>query len=333
MRPIVAILFLFSCGSALSQGSFQPLGSDSYHILDRFNIKYGSGFSLLHPTSKPYSKKYIGSFISYLDSFESEMSIVDQKNLYYLKLDNAEWLREPILSKKPIAKYFYREPADLYSVNTKDFILKVNPVLQFSLSREKDNSDFLFHNTRGLELRAYIKRKVGFYTYLTENQMRLPLYSSTRIDERQAVPGEGFYKNFRTNAYDYFSASGYVTFNVIDHFDIQFGHGKNFIGNGHRSILLSDFSNNYFYLKIQTSVWKIRYQNIFAEMEQQYERGADKLLEKKYAAFHHLNIDVTPWLDIGVFEGVIFNRSEHFELQYLNPLIFYRSIEQELGSP
>ena len=57
------------------------------------------------------------------------------------------------------------------------------------------------------------------------------------------------------------------------------------------------------------------------------------MLTKKYMAMHHLSINVTKNVNIGVFESVMFRRENTFELQYLNPVIFYRSIEQALGSP
>jgi hypothetical protein len=60
--------------------------------------------------------------------------------------------------------------------------------------------------------------------------------------------------------------------------------------------------------------------------------GGDKLIGKKYAAFHHLDVAVTKWLNIGLFEGIIFGRENHFEFGYLNPVIFYRSIELQNGS-
>jgi hypothetical protein len=84
---------------------------------------------------------------------------------------------------------------------------------------------------------------------------------------------------------------------------------------------------------LNTRIWRINYQNIFAEMQGQYKRGGDRLLDKKFAAFHHLSVNVAKWLDIGFFEGVIMNRKKQFDIQYLNPIIFYRSIEQSIGSP
>jgi hypothetical protein len=60
--------------------------------------------------------------------------------------------------------------------------------------------------------------------------------------------------------------------------------------------------------------------------------GGDKLIGKKYAAIHHLDVGLTDWLNIGLFEGVIFGRKDRFDFGYLNPIIFYRSIEQQNGS-
>ena len=100
-----------------------------------------------------------------------------------------------------------------------------------------------------------------------------------------------------------------------------------------RSLFLSDNSAPYFFLKFNTRILKINYESIFAELTHQYIRGADKLLVKKYGAFHHFNYAVSKNVDIGIFEGVIMSRNNGFELQYLNPIIFYRAIEQSLGSP
>lgn len=114
---------------------------------------------------------------------------------------------------------------------------------------------------------------------------------------------------------------------------MQFGHDKNFFGNGVRSLFLSDNSAPYFFLKLNTRIWKINYENLFAELTHQYIRGGDKLLVKKYAAFHHFNFAVNKNFDFGLFEGVVMSRNKGFELQYLNPIIFYREIEHSLGSP
>jgi hypothetical protein len=68
------------------------------------------------------------------------------------------------------------------------------------------------------------------------------------------------------------------------------------------------------------------------ELQTAHIPGGDLLIPKKYAAMHHLDVGVTKWLNIGLFEGIIFGRKDHFEFSYLNPIIFYRSIELQNGS-
>ncbi|HKZ68415.1 MAG TPA: hypothetical protein VJ111_18735, partial [Chitinophagaceae bacterium] len=223
--------------------------------------------------------------------------------------------------------------ANLYEVHVNDFDLIVNPVIQYVVSKERDNDQSLFLNTRGLTVRGRIASKIGFAAYLTDNQERDPAYVQDWVRERQAVPGNGYYKSFKDpGGLDYFDARGYFTFNVTKYIDVTFGYDKNFIGNGHRSLFLSDFGNSNLFLKLNTRIWKFNYQNLFMELHNAYARGGDKLLGKKYAVMHHLDVNVTKWLNIGLFEGVVFGRQNKFDLSYLNPVIFYRSIEQQNGS-
>ena len=69
------------------------------------------------------------------------------------------------------------------------------------------------------------------------------------------------------------------------------------------------------------------------ELESQFLKRRDTLLDRKYAAMHHLSLNVTKWLNLGLFEGIIFGRVNHFDFQYLNPIIFYRHVEGSIGSP
>ncbi|TSA42537.1 MAG: hypothetical protein D4R55_02510, partial [Chitinophagaceae bacterium] len=91
--------------------------------------------------------------------------------------------------------------------------------------------------------------------------------------------------------------------------------------------------NSYLFLKLNTKIWKLNYQNLFMELMPQFKKAGDTLLDRKYAAMHHLSMNVTKWLNIGLFEGVIFGRKNRFDFQYLNPIIFYRSVEGNVGSP
>ena len=50
-------------------------------------------------------------------------------------------------------------------------------------------------------------------------------------------------------------------------------------------------------------------------------------------ATHHLSIELFKNLTVGIFETIIFDRGDGFDLQYLNPIMFYRAIEGTIGSP
>ncbi len=337
MKKLLFLLAALAASSGLfSQGTVIPLNSDSYRTVDRLNIKFGKTLPVFYTGIKPYSRKRVAEYAQAVTTANITGNKRFNHSISYEYIENSEWLQDTVIkSRKPVWKVIYPEPASMFAVNAGGFILKINPVLHFQLGAQVHGGELRFVNTRGIELRGYIKKKLGFYTYFTDNQQRNMRYVQDLIpSEPQAVPGEGFYKDgFRETGVDYFTARGYVVFNALGHIDITFGHDKHFWGNGIRSMFLSDYSNNYFFLKLHTTIWKITYTNLFTEMIATYSRGADQLLPKKYAAFHHLNFNAAHWLDIGLFESVIFEREDGFEFQYLNPIIFYRAIEQSLGSP
>ena len=338
LMKYAAALIFFLPDSVISQITYLPQGDKAYILLDRLEIKTGKDSVLNFSKTKPISRKQLFQCnINFADSPVS-VSKVDRYNLNSYWLNNLEYLGyvnneySGFTSKKPFLKSFYKTPATFYEVHSKDFHLAINPVLQFQFSKENDNSQTLFLNSRGVRVRGKIANKIGFETYLTDNQERDPLYVQQWENRFKSVPGEGYYKYFKTTGYDYFDARGYLTFGVTKYIDVAFGYDKNFIGNGYRSLFLSDFSNNILFLKLNTRIWRINYQNLFMELHATEPRGPDRLLKKKYAVMHHLDVGVTKSVNLGLFEGIIFGRSDHFEFGYLNPIIFYRSIEQQNGS-
>lgn len=341
IKTLVRLLVFLCPFVAAAQSTYLPQGDKQSVLLERLEIKAQSDSVLNFSKIKPFNRgKYVINGVkSYLENHVAEeLSKTDQYNLRSLYMNNTEWLtdeeRALYASKKPIWKKLYTSPANFFETHVKDFDLVVNPVVQYVVSKEIDNDQTLFLNTRGLTLRGRIANKIGFSAYVTDNQERDPLYVQQWIRDRLAVPGQGFYKDFKApGGVDYFDARGTITFNVTKYIDVAFGYDKNFIGNGYRSLYLSDFGNSNLFLRLNTRIWKFNYQNLFMELANADNKGSvDKLVGKKYAAMHHLDMNVTRWLNIGLFEGVVFGRTNHFEFGYLNPLIFYRSIELQNGS-
>ncbi len=353
-KAFTAILIILAPVFADAQSTYIPLGSKEYHLMDRLEIKQSKYIHINFSAAKPYSRKNTVQEILLIDSLRNglisteddrfknyrkySLSNIDIYNIESLKMNNSEWqpeVPESFNSKRPVLKRFYTTPSNFYEVHTKDFFLAVNPVLNFQAGKESDNDQTLYINSKGITVRGMIANKIGFSSTLTDNQERGPSFFSQRIRQSRAVPGYGFYKSFKNDstATDYFDARGYITFNAAKFINFQAGYDKNFIGNGYRSLFLSDFGNSNLFLKINTKIWRFNYQNLFMELMPQFRKNGDSLLNRKYAAMHHLSIDLTKWLNVGLFEGVIFGRKNRFDFQYLNPLIFYRHIEGTVGSP
>jgi hypothetical protein len=346
------IVFIFPF-SVSAQSTYLNQGSKDAHFIDRLEIKQQRNTDLNFSTLRPFNRKHIVGEAIFLDSArmgykdstgvdkykewtDLDLTAVDEYNLQSLLMNNSEWVttpKEDFVSKTPILKTFYKTKANMLEVNTKDFFLAVNPVLQIHQAIEPGYNEGIFLNSRGVSVRGLIAKKVGFSSWFTDNQERGPQFFQQQVNSFRAVPGVGFYKTFKKTGVDYFDARGYVTFNAAKFIDLQLGYDKNFIGNGYRSLFLSDWGNSYLFAKINTKVWKINYQNIFMELMPQFSKTKDTLLDRKYAAMHHLSMNVTKWLNIGLFEGIIFGRKNHFDFQYLNPIIFYRHVEGTVGSP
>ena len=199
--------------------------------------------------------------------------------------------------------------------------------------KESNNAQSLFFNSRGVSLRGMIGRKVGFDFYVTDNQERYPKYVQQWVSRNIAVPGARYYKNFKAaGGYDYFDGRGSISFNASKYIDIQFGYDRNFIGDGYRSLFVSDFSPNAPFLKINTRIWKFNYENLFMELIPMGRRASNVILPRKYFRANYLTINATKWLNLGVFDAVMFGRKDHFDFQYLNPIIFLRAAETDIGS-
>ncbi len=262
-------------------------------------------------------------------------------NWNYLREDAREWTLDTTKSENSFWN-LYTYPADLIQADGEGLDLHVNPVLHFQLGQDSRSDEWLFQNTRGLELRGTIDERIGFYTQLAENQIRYPRYVNDVIDSLGTVPQEGFWKRTGAGSADFFRAQGYIDFGITQHISAQFGYGRHFIGDGQRSLILSDVSNNYPYLRLTTDVWKVKYTNLFAQLTADVLGGpngtfGNQRFPRKYLALHHLDIRARDNLHIGLFEAIVYGEPDSLDsgikLEYLNPVIFYRALEQQDGSP
>lgn len=319
-----------------AQNTYLPFGSEEYHLLNRLETKSGYLSDDLFLNTQPVSRKDAVRFLveEKSDFYQADWSNIDQYNINRALAISGEWI-EPNSdgaadSKYPVFNTFYKKRSDLLYVNRNDFFLSVNPVLSFQGTYEKDNPrKSLWSTTQGAEIRGRIKDRVGFYFFLTNNYEEPVSYARDWIGKWGAIPGAGKF-NLSGNGYQYLQVRGYADIALIkDHVSLTLGYDKHFIGDGYRSLFLSDFSEGAAFAAINTRIWKLNYQNLYMVLKPQSSASQGN----KYATAHYLSLNLTRWLNVGFFETVTFSRSGHYEFGYLNPVIFYRAIERGMGSP
>lgn len=258
--------------------------------------------------------------------------------------DSIQWqnFHKGKFSRTFVGKKLFR--VSMLRVDSAKYQLYVDPVFNLELGMDAVSKERLTVNTKGLNFRGSIGRSLSFSTTFWENQATYLPYLNTWIDKNQVVPGEGRIKDFqfdnalyrflgvKVKGFDFSMASGHVSYSPVKAVNFQLGNDRFFIGEGYRSMLLSDAAYNYPYFKVSTNVWKIQYDFIFTQLQDTrlfstFESG----FKKKWASFHYLSVNVGKRLQVGLFEGVVFKSDSvgngGFNWNYFNPITLFRSVQ------
>jgi len=198
-------------------------------------------------------------------------------------------------------------------------------------------SDNFQESSYGAVVRATLGSRLSFGVQYLAGVGNYPKHAEDKIIEKEVVPGEGY--AYRQGAgFSNSQFQGWVSYSPSSNFNFQIGKDKNFWGDGYRSLLLSDYAISYPFLKITTDFWKFKYVNLYtAFTDINGANGNVSEFKNKYGAFHYLSLNVTNWLNIGFFESIVWRGRDSsgfrgYELNYLNPVIFYRPVEYAQGS-
>lgn len=258
----------------------------------------------------------------------------------FLRTELLQWVNLDSLEKKrDLLGKLNRSATDSAEKKPGRGTAEVHPL--FFLQTGYENADTLRQNISGSAIGASVSIAYRDKFFLNTNfitaNTALPSFVSHYTDSMKIIPGEGL--SFDTKlGHHYKNFSGYVSYSPSPIFNFQVGHGKNFIGDGYRSLLLSDVANNYSFAKISTKIWKIKYVNIFADFKDIRNGGTDyNSFTNKYGTFHYLSWNLAKWFNLGLFESVIWQGKDTlnkrgYDVNYLNPVIFYRPVEYSLGS-
>ena len=346
LRSLVLLSISFITIRSAAQSDNINLNDKQYNILERLEIKLVNDSLPRFTTVKPYNRKVMTQRVEQIYSNYQkglypnlELTDVDEVSIKNFLISNADWTTDPkysFLSKrKPNYTGLYPTSAHLVSVKTKDYSFVMDPIFTIQGGKSTEGNKSLYVNARGVVLRGSVANAIGFYTTLTENQEKDPLYVQEYIANNKALPGYGFFKPYQQSGYDHLDAHGGISVNTGKFFDLLVAYDKLFIGNGYRSLFLSDFSSNYYYLRFKMHIGKVNYESIFAQTTQPFDtitQSVPQALPKNYIGIHHLSWQVSKRFNLGFYENSTENGKNGVKLDYLNPFIIYKSLEQDDGN-
>lgn len=326
MKKVFLILFVFAIASVFAQQQNLPLNRE---------------FNLVN--QKVFNAEYSETHTSFQPIIQSQIKLRESRTLglgvgeadYYLTNVKKDEKRDRSWITR---KLFYE---NFLIVDTGNFYLTVDPLLNGEIGNDtEDNTGkTLYKNTRGLIVRANVGEKFSFETSVYENQMVVPSYLDNYVLSNGAyrvlgvMPGQGRVKRFKDNGYDFAISSAIVTYAPAEFLTLQMGTGKHHVGDGYRSLLLSDYSFNYPFFKAITTFGKknqFQYTKLNASLSTVVRRELtatpEPLFKRKSMSTHYFSWLATKWLNIGLFESTLWKTetdtsTRPFQFQQLNPVI------------
>jgi len=332
-------------------------GDNTLKAQDSLNASLSNEYDKINAEVRTYEKLEYASQLNvpfthaYYARFDDEMNAIGTNSHTaakpFLYADVAKYYdikaeKESLVKKTDswLGRKLYNE--HLVQVQGKDYWFTVDPILDLQVGKDTEaNFSSTWNNTRGIFIQAGLGKRFNLTTSFYESQGRFADYFNQYAESLKAfgpdpaiIPGRGIAKRFKSDSYDYPVAEAYLSYTPVDFLNIQFGHGKNFIGDGYRSLFQSDVSSPYPFLKLNVNFWKIKYTSTWMWLKDvRPEVTVDGAFFTKYMANHFLSWNVSKRLNIGLFESVMWadTNNRGFDINYLNPIIFFRAIEFQTG--
>lgn len=296
-----------ACALAQSDAQVGFLNSDLNNSIDDFYTKYPN--ERFHGSIKPYI------FFTIREADDSAFHVVNYRIRNH-------FLYNDIRSKPQFRNRFAAQ-----------FLPQTDVRMGYDMLQEKMVSEAIGGMYGRLEINDDFAADVTFLG----GQVSFPDFTDTIVTGTKVIPGMGLAYGSGSR-YNFTNFSGRISYSPVRVINFQLGKDKMFIGEGYRSLLLSDIANNYPFFKSTLNIWKIQYSVWYSWMMDIY--GTEDVRQKyrnKYSTSHYLSFNPVPELNISFYENEVWqgtdtNRHRSFDPNYLNPVIFYRPVEYSLGS-
>ncbi len=302
--------------------------------------------ALLSFNAASVQAQYLFRHLNFLNSLKSESQLYDLEVDFHssvrpLNTEQMDEIQNDDLENPPSkASWFNRKlwHEHLVEVEEEKYAITIDPLVNFQLGFEGGEDAYRYINTRGFLLEGRIGKNLTFYSTFLENQGRFADYIRQYASRRRVIPGQSSaVRGFGDGGFDYGFVAAEVSYNPNEFFVFTAGQGRNFLGEGYRSMLLSDGAFSYPFFRIETTFWKFKYVNLWTQM---YDLRRDAMITpenfaRKYLSSHYLSININSRLNFSVFESIMVgdtSQMEGLDVSFLNPIIFYRPVEFAVGS-
>lgn len=257
---------------------------------------------------------------SFLPLIKTNNSFFEKDNLLLLEESRKDFFATK-KHEKLWSKIFYD---DLITIKENNLTFSINTLFNINKTKLKEDLGSYWQNTRGFEIHGNLGKNLSFYTDFYENQAYFLPYIDQNVENRFVIPGQGAWKIYGADKLgkDYNYASGYISFSPTKNINLQIGHSKNFIGSGYRSLLLSDNSFHYPFLKFTYTKRKIQYTIMYTEF-QSFKTKYYFYHYKKHGSFLLLNYSPIANIELGFFEGIIWKTSDNITYVKKFPALFF----------
>lgn len=194
-----------------------------------------------------------------------------------------------------------------------NFIILLNPIIDFSLNHQLLGKGY--HNTRGVFLNGNLSNRIFFNSSFTESQAVLPSAAKGFFIQFGTIPGYGRVKELARNSeYDFGAAYGSFSIKATENVNFTLGYDKLFIGDGYRSLILSDFSAPLMYFKSSIKFGKFEYNNIFSKalnpnfnnvMDLENPVSANSKYPSKFISYNTLTYKLNQSWQISLVEALV----------------------------
>ncbi|EHQ30119.1 hypothetical protein [Mucilaginibacter paludis] len=312
------LVLMLAAGKGFAQLIYQPY---SYQFYQKLNKDMYSPATSLHTSVKPY---FISDSSSLRHSYDS---------LMHNNVDNSKksWLNHLLFS------------GHLVEVKNKEFTFYMDYITDLQLGREFNDKTTTNLNTRGYDIGGTIGSNFFFYTSGYENQGKFANYVNNYINAVKMIPGQAYDRTAKGDSRvigskDWSYVTAMIGFMPNKNITIALGQDKTFIGDGYRSVLLSDYAATYPLLRFTANIGKhVQYMASWAYMDNRTAPTFDvnpsgPNYRRAWAAFHYIDWNITNRASLGFFNALIAAEADDqgnrhgFDVNYINPILFLRSL-------